>query len=154
MSNTPSQKAFMRIILLLVALVLHGCGTDSNNVVSPGSEAKSQMTDERLIFRHGERWAAVIAADFDLVYEYATPEYRAIYSKTHLHNQYATQIKRKAATVANIRRDESDPSIAYVKTELTFQTLLPDGGNIYQDQVLLDETWRFSEGDWWFVEPR
>jgi len=147
-------KSILTAFLIAAGLALVGCAGDDAEDKAGQPAAESRMTDERLVERHGERWAAVIAADFDKVYEYATPEYRAIYSKTHLHNQYATQLKRKAATVANIRRDNVEPEIAYVKTELTFQTLLPDGGNIYQDQVLLDETWKYSAGDWWFVEPR
>lgn len=154
-SGNSNEMNLFRVFVLTIVVMLGGC----QQSVKPGDNASatktaSAMTDDRLIQRHEERWAAVISVDFDKVYEYATPEYRALYSKTHLHNQYAAQIRRKAAHVANIRRDESDPTVAYVKTELTFQTLLPDGGNIYQDQILLDETWKFSDGEWWFVEPR
>lgn len=143
------------LLVALVALVLSSCGskTQKETSVSAFADFTVEEHEEKLRARHAERWAAVIKVDFDEVYEYATPEYRGIYSKTHLHNQYGAQIRRKSARIVELKFDDADPKLAHIKTGLTFATVTPSG-SLYEDEVILNDKWRFSQGYWWFVEPR
>lgn len=148
-----NKSLFAFLLLVLSSLGLVACDKPEREVKAPVAITMSQEAKEqRLRERHAGRWNAVVAVDFDTVYEYATPEYRKIYSATHLHNQYAAQIERTSAKMRSVNYSP-DGNIAYVRTLLGFRTTLPNG-EIYEDAAGLDEQWRFIDGDWWFVEPR
>lgn len=151
------NKQQILMAAMLTVSVLLGCGAQDDNVKQSEQQKFEEISWKEhtaaITERHALRWGEVIKVNFDGVYEYATPEYRRLYSKTHLHNQYAAQIKRKKARVLSIEKDPNNQHTAVVKTALTFATVLPNG-ELYEDEIALSERWRFSEGQWWFVEPK
>lgn len=150
------NKRYLFALLLIPFVLFSACSKKDDAEVWKAKDYSSLSQEEheaRVRQRHQERWDAVIRVDFDRVYEYTTPEYRTIYSKTHLHNQYGAQIMRKSVRIISLKFDADDPTLVHIETGLTFATVTASGG-LYEDEILLRDKWRFSQGDWWYVEPR
>ncbi len=149
----PHTRVF--IISLLTAVLLSGC--TGGAMVSPG-ESNDPGDDmgpaqEQVRERVQARWDAIIAMDYDKVYTFATPTYRATYGLDHYRNQYAVQIIKESIELISITIPEDDPDTAFVRLNLTFvATSVPSGR--YEGQALVHETWVRRDGQWWFVEPR
>lgn len=109
--------------------------------------------EEALRARVEARWQAILALDFDKVYQFATPSYRATHSLEHFKNQYAAQIERKGVEIRQIGFDPEDPNTARVQVILRFATSGVHGP-VLELSNPIDETWVKEEGQWWYVEPR
>lgn len=149
----PHTRVF--IISLLAAVLLSGCAGGA--MVSPG-ESNDPGDDmgpaqEQVRERVQARWDAIIAMDYDKVYTFATPAYRATYGLDHYRNQYAGQIIKESIELISITIPEDDPGTASVRLNLNFSaTSVPSGR--HQGQALVNETWVRRDRQWWFVEPR
>jgi hypothetical protein len=132
------------LVFLQAALGLVGCAS-----LGGGAQSEEQALRERI---HA-RWEAILALDFDRVYQFATPAYRRAHNLTHFQNQYAAQVHRKGIEIRDIRFDPEDPAAAKVGVLLTFES---SGavGPIFEGVSRVEETWVKQEGQWWHVEPR
>ncbi len=128
---------------ICVTLLLAGCAA--------AGVKDSEAT--RLRERVEARWQAILALDFDHVYQFATPDYRATHSLEHFKNQYAAQVERKGIEVRSVEFDPEDPNLAKVLVILRFQT---SGvvGPAFEGTSRVTETWIKQQGQWWHVEPR
>ncbi|MGH8557139.1 MAG: hypothetical protein ACRESZ_06685 [Methylococcales bacterium] len=99
-------------------------------------------------------WDAMIANDFDKVYEFTTPSYRRTYSKAHFFAQYGSQITRESITVLDIVFQNPERSTAKVTLNLSFSTQGFSASDVFRNTVYVEETWIKDEDQWWRVEKR
>ena len=140
------------VIGLLAAALLSGCaGVSSEKSGDPGNG--TQIAEDQVRERVQARWDAIIRMDYDTVYTFATPAYRATYDLDHWRNQYYGQIIKESIELKSITIPEGDPDTAYVRLNLTFSASSVPSGR-HQGEALVNETWVRRDGQWWFVEPR
>lgn len=123
-------------------------------LVLAGCAALGLRSDEAALRARVEaRWQAILALDFDRVYQFATPAYRATHSLEHFKNQYAAQVERKGIEIRALRFDPEEPNTAKVQVALRFAT---SGvyGPVIEGTDYIEETWVKEKGQWWYVEPR
>ena len=138
-----SKRAGLWAFLGILALVLTAC-----------AELKVQDPEQAVKQRVTERWEAVIANDWDRVYEFATPAYREAYSKTHFFNQYGGQVDREGIEITKLTFEDAEQTSAKVGLVLTFSTLGMTPGELYRGTQFIEETWVKVDGQWWYVERR
>lgn len=129
--------------LVLVTGLLAGCPTGPT--ISDEDAVRQRVQD---------RWAAIIANEWDQVYEFTTPAYRAAYSKKHFFNRYGGQITREAFEIQKIEFEDPEHTTAKVRGNLHFSTSGVGPEGIYRGTQLVDETWVKVDGQWWHVERR
>ena len=88
--------------------------------------------------------------DFAAVYEYATPNYRRVFSKSMYLNTFGHDI-RWVLTGVDILNYDAEAAVASVAvrvmSESTKQTTLASGAGLIPDTV--NERWFFIDGEWW-----
>lgn len=117
------------------------------------AEINYASDEEHIEARHAARWKAALAADYDTVWEFATPEYRAIYSKSHLHNQYGARVQRKNPRINKIVIDEAT-GVANVSTLIDVIILIESTGSLIEQVAEIEEKWKKTDGQWYFIEPK
>ena len=142
MNGTRVRRLFALLMGVLVLLVLSGCSTRFLGGQDP---------EEQLRERVEARWEAVLAMNFDKVYEFATPAYREVHGLRHFHNQYGGQVRRTGFEIRSIDYDASKPDEARVRVTVFFESVV--GGQLYEGQQPTTETWVRRDGQWWYVEP-
>jgi hypothetical protein len=136
--------------MLCLSLALYGCsGEDATAPAeAPGTLSKAQQ--EALRQRVEGRWHAMERGDFAAVYEYATPNYRRIFSKSMYLNKFGHDI-RWVLTGVDILNYDAEAAVASVAvrvmSESTKQTTLASGVGLVPNTV--DEKWFFIDGEWW-----
>jgi hypothetical protein len=121
---------------------------------SPPATEEAMSEEERALRKRVHaRWDAVLAMDFDRVYEFATPEYRKTYSKAHFFGQYGGQIKRNKIEILKVEFLDEARTEALVHIDIYYM-LVPDFGAPFEDTAFHKEAWVKVDGEWWRVEPR
>lgn len=101
--------------------------------------------------RAQERWEALITGDYDKVYAFASPSYRAAFPKSHLLGRYANQVKRTGVEVQNAKLSHDDPDVATVGVNIDYVTELW-GGGLYKGTRYFETSWIKEDDQWWHVE--
>lgn len=138
-----------RRIACIVAIFLCVAGS-SSCTEQPLTEAEER---EVLKARVQALWDAVIAVDFDKVYEFTTPAYRKAYSKAHFFSRYGNQLDRKSITIKEIVFQNPERTTAKVTVDLKFSTRGFSTSEIVHTSANVFETWIKEDGEWWRVEP-
>ena len=115
--------------------------------------APQTEAEQALRKRVEARWDAVLAMDFDRVYEFATPAYRQAYGKTHFFNKYGGQIKRTRIKILRVEFVDEARTQAVVHLDVYYQ-LSPDFGSPVETTSYNKGAWVEVDGEWWRVEPR
>ena len=111
------------------------------------------LTEEQkasLVNRVEEKWRAMEQRDFDTVYEYTTPNYRKIFSKSMFLNKFGPGMRWELTgiDVLNYDADAAVASVgAGVMTQSTINTSLASESGLVSDTV--NEQWFLIDGEWW-----
>lgn len=136
-------------LVCVVAIMLCAVGLSSCSK-QPLTEAEEK---EALKSRVQAVWDAMIAVDFDRVYEFTTPAYRKAFTKAHFFARYGNQIDRDSITVKEIAFQNPERTTAKVTLIMNFSTRGFSKSEIIRNSTSVNETWVKEQGEWWRVEP-
>jgi len=135
---------------LVLLLALFGCSEKDGSTPGEAAATLSANQQQALLSRVEGRWRAMERGDFAAVYEYATPNYRRVFSKSMYLNKFAHDI-RWVLTGVDILNYDAEAAVASVAvrvmSESTKQTTLASGIGPIPDVV--KEQWFFIDGEWW-----
>lgn len=128
-----------------VAWSLVGCAT-----MQPEASEQWYVSQKPVLeARAGERWDALIKADFDKVYSYSSPEYRAVVTSQQFKGGYGRVLAWRLARVIDVSYDA--PTVANVSVEVTYQVDLPGSGKVIETQKAISEKWIYRDREWWYT---
>lgn len=145
----PIRKLMTAAFCALLITAASACSTAGG--LAPSA---AESPEQALRGRVEARWDAVLALDFDRVYEFATPAYRQAHDLTHFKNQYASQIERTRIEVYETAFDPENSEAAKVVVLLYFKAEGGAPGSYFEGMSRVVETWVRQDGQWWYVEPR
>jgi hypothetical protein len=131
-----------RAALALLVLLLAACA---------GRVAKPETAEEQVRARSQERWALMIARDFDAAYAYLTPGTRLLHTQKDFYEKYRdTRVDWKSAEVRAVLCETADRCA--VKVEVAFALAggmrgVPNGGGSH----VINEVWLLEEGRWYYL---
>ncbi|MDR0274977.1 MAG: hypothetical protein LBI48_06500 [Burkholderiaceae bacterium] len=131
------RRAAGALFLACTALWLAGCA-----VFAP------QTPEEAVTQRSQERWAAMIAGDFDHAWTYTQPGYRAVVRQRDYVKRFGSAGQPKAVQV---NKAECEAERCALRVTLTSKILLP-GFRGQEVTVGIDEIWVREDGQWWYYQ--
>ena len=135
MTINPS-KAVAALTIATLLLGLAGC-TD---------KASPDNLDRRSV----ERWNYLIAHEAEKAYDYLTPGFRA----TQTREVYASQMNTRPVQWKSARFDgkQCEAQRCTVRVEVAYSLVIPGmGGKPAEASSIQQETWIFTNGDWYFL---
>jgi hypothetical protein len=137
-------------ISLLLFLLSSGCAKQEEAAVTEVPTNLTPELEQALIKRVEGKWRAMEAWDYAAAYEYTTPNYREVFSKSMFLNKFGYDI-RWVLTDVDVLHYDADAAVASVAvrvmSESTKQTTL--ASNIGAVPVTVNEKWFFINGEWW-----
>jgi len=131
-SLTPClQLTNLRSVVGALALVLVGCATPV------GKSDEELITD-----RAQERWAAIIAGNYDKAYEYISPAGRSIVTAQGFKSSMKPGF-HKGARVVGVKCGTPEVCDVQLEIEYEFQGK--------RTKTPLPEKWVKQDGKWWFL---
>ena len=125
------QLTNLRSVVGALALVLVGCAT-------PVGKSDAELVTERV----QERWAAVIAGNYDKAYEYISPAGRSVMTLQGFKNSMKPGF-HKSARVVEVKCGTPDMCDVQLEIEYEFQGK--------RSKTPLPERWVKQEGKWWLL---
>ena len=151
MNNLYKAGVFRSTISLISVLALLLGAACSNENAPKAPETLSPEQEAALIARVTERWHALEAKDFGKAYEFTTPNYRAIFSKSLYVNKfsYAVDWELTEIDIVNYDARAAVASVAVrVMSEPTKQTSVASRA-LGAIPLTLREKWFSVNGEWW-----
>jgi hypothetical protein len=139
----PRLRPLFGGVLLMVLVLSGGCASGPK-----WDDAQRNILEQRV----RDRFQALVARDFEKVWEYSTPSYRAIFSKQLYAKKfsYAVELQLTGVEVVNYDSDAAVASVVVrVMSKPTKQTSTASM-LIGATPSSLGEKWVFSQGQWWF----
>lgn len=137
-------------ICIVLSLALSGCSGRDENTPGPVQETLSEAQRQALLSRVEGRWRAMERRDFAAVYEYATPNYRSVFSKSMYLNKFGNDI-RWVLTGVDILNYDAEAAVASVAVRVMSESIKPTtpaaGMGLIPD--IVKEQWFFIDGEWW-----
>lgn len=150
--KTPHAIGVLRPIAgLMPVLVLLFAAACSRDDAPQAPETLGPEQEAALIQRVTERWQALEAKDFGKAYEFATPNYRGIFSKSLYVNKfsYAVDWELTAVDIVNYDARAAVASVAVrVMSEPTKQTSVASRA-LGAIPITIREKWFSVNGEWW-----
>ena len=139
---SPSLPAAPRRAVLLAAML-------GSALWLAGCAALQPKTPEEIVAQRVEqRWAALIARDFDKAWGYTQPSYRAAFKREDYAKRFGTAGQWRGVQVHGVT---CEAERCAVRIRLTTRLMLPPAAG--RDVVgFLDETWVREDGQWWFYQ--
>ncbi|TCO74901.1 hypothetical protein [Chromatocurvus halotolerans] len=146
MQNSSLGKTaarFSALATVLLVAVLAGCAS------------APRMTDAeqaRLLERVESRWRALEQRDFGAAYEFTSPAYREVFSKSLYEKKFSYMVEWELTGVEFLTYD-ADAAVASVAARVMSKPVKHTSaasaalGAIPRKQV---EKWVFVDGQWWF----
>ena len=139
----PRLRPLFGGVLLMVLVLSGGCASGPK-----WDDAQRNILEQRV----RDRFQALVARDFEKVWEYSTPSYRAIFSKQLYAKKfsYAVELQLTGVEVVNYDSDAAVASVVVrVMSKPTKQTSTASM-LIGATPRSLGEKWVFSQDQWWF----
>jgi hypothetical protein len=139
MNIFPDTGRIRLLIVVCGLMLLSACATSTS--VSPESQIEERAT---------ARWEALFSGDLADAYEYLTPGYRS--SVSSLQYQRSIIIQKITWTSAKYMESNCEETTCDVKVSLGFTVYgaLP-GVNSFEGTQMVEETWMWIDGQWYFV---
>ena len=146
MQNSSLGKAAARFAALATVLV---------GVALTGHASAPRMTDveqARLLERVEMRWRALEQRDFGTAYEYTSPAYRGVFSKSLYEKKFSYMVEWELTGVEFLTYD-AEAAVASVAARVMSKPVKHTSaasaalGAVPRKQV---EKWVFVDGQWWF----
>ncbi len=144
-------------VILGVVLALAGYGVWAADQM-PVPAASAQVPPPKVVVPTADeallkervlaRWQALIDRNFDAIYQFETPAYRAIYTPSQLRSQNGGQIEWRMVTVKQI--DYDDPDVARIQLEVAYRYADPGKEEqAFDMKQTVREIWLRKDGQWW-----
>lgn len=130
------KSARLGLLVAVIATCLASCATS-------GSKTSAE---ESVRARSAKRWEALVAADFDSAYHYATPSFRKVQLKERYRNLFGNAARWTGAKVSSVvcSEDACDVQVSVeMKVYVGFTKGLPSF-------TVVNEKWVREEGEWWY----
>lgn len=146
MQNSSLGKAAARVTALgtvLALTVLAGCA---------GAPRMTDVEQARLLERVEARWKALEQRDFGAAYEFTSPAYREVFSKSLYEKKFSYMVEWELTGVEYLTYD-ADAAVASVAARVMSKPVKHTSaasaalGAVPRKQV---EKWVFVDGQWWF----
>jgi len=135
---------------LCLLLALSGCSQDGGDSPAEVTANLTRPLEEALVERVKGKWRAMEVQDYSAVYEYTTPNYRRVFSKSMYLNKFGYDVHWELTGVDVLYYDAraAVASVAVrVMSESTKQTTLASNIGPMADTV--HEKWYYIDGEWW-----
>jgi len=140
-SGSGVRSAFMFLALLSLSVLLSACA---------GSTTKGGPDESSVEYRAQQRWAAMLAGDFDKAYVYYSPGYRSAETMFDLASR--ARARRVQWTSADYKDHSCQENTCTVKFIIGYKVLKPVPGlDEYEYSSPLEEKWVKTEGQWWYL---
>jgi len=136
-NRAMSRRAIGAALLAAAAIGVAGCA------------ALTPKTPEELVHDRAEqRWAALIAGDFDTAWTYTQPGYRAVIKQRDYAKRFGGAGQWKGVQIHEVT---CEAERCKVHIRLTTKVMLP---NFFGQEVngYMDEVWVRDEGQWWYYQ--
>lgn len=146
MQNSSLGKTAARVTVLgtvLALTLLAGCA---------GAPRMTDVEQARLLDRVEARWKALEQRDFGAAYEFTSPAYREVFSKSLYEKKFSYMVEWELTGVEYLTYD-ADAAVASVAARVMSKPVKHTSaasaalGAIPRKQV---EKWVFVDGQWWF----
>ena len=135
-SSAPRRAALLAGALG-AALWLAGCAS-----LTP------KTPEEQVTARVEQRWAALIAGDFDKAWQYTQPGFRAMVKQRDYGKRFGSGGQWLGVQVHNV---SCEADRCNVRIRLTTKVLVQ--GHMGREMTgALDETWVREDGQWWYYQ--
>ncbi len=129
--------------LLMVLLVPAGWSAAVDGL----SPAQSAALEQRV----RERWQALIAMDYDRVWAFATPAFRAVFPKSMYVHKFSYAVERELTSIEIVNYD-ADAAVASVAVGVMSQSTKQASSAsraLGPVPITVREKWIFADGEWW-----
>ncbi len=136
----------MLLVLASIALAA-ACSDRGVNV----EQKLSQEVKDALVQRATERWRALEAKDFSKAYEFETPNYRGIFSKSLYVNKFSYAVDWELTDVEVVHYDARAAVASVAVRVMSKPTKQTSEASIALGALPMNltEKWFFVEGEWW-----
>lgn len=131
--------------VVMAALVVSGCAT----MVPEDSEKWRDSQTPVLRERSEMRWDALVKGDFEKVYSYLSPDYRAVVTLQQYRGKFGRALEWRVARAYQVNYDS--PTVASVSVEVAYRVGLPPKGEVIETKKFLTEKWLYKDGEWWYT---
>ncbi len=155
----------LALVLCSVSLMSHADSTTADAVSAaaesdaqvsetapPPGEASTQTSGEAstkaLVERVQARWAAKLERDFETVYGFESPQYRAKNSAEVFAARHGGFVKWHGVTVGPVRYDDGD-AIVHIDVDHTLPS--PFGSGDIRQIITMTERWSRIDGTWYHI---
>ncbi|MFT4768625.1 MAG: hypothetical protein ACI8RN_001762 [Glaciecola sp.] len=90
------MKALRRFLVVSIVIALAGCA---------GSQRMSEKSQAQLLERAEARWLALVERDWATAYEYTSPAYREIFSKSMYERKFSYMVEWELTSVDFVNYD-------------------------------------------------
>ena len=139
----PRLRPLFGGVLLMVLVLSGGCASGPK-----WDDAQRNILEQRV----RDRFQALVARDFEKVWEYSTPSYRAIFSKQLYAKKFSYAVELQLTGVEVVNYD-SDAAVASVVVRVMSEPIKQTSSAsslIGATPERLREKWVFSQDQWWF----
>ena len=139
----PRLRPLFGGVLLMVLVLSGGCASGPK-----WDDAQRNILEQRV----RDRFQALVARDFEKVWEYSTPSYRAIFSKQLYAKKfsYAVELQLTGVEVVNYDSDAAVASVVVRVMSKPIKQTSSASSLIGATPERLREKWVFSQDQWWF----
>ena len=135
--------------VLLIALLVAGLSASTGWADTP--EGLTAEREAALEQRVRERWQALIARDFENVWEFSTPAYRGVFPKAmYVHNfSYAVDWELTSIDVVTYDAVAAVASVAVGVMSQSTKQVSAASRALGAVPITIREKWIFADGEWW-----
>jgi hypothetical protein len=138
------------MLLVFISVVLGAACSDS------GIELDQELSPEDknvLVQRSTERWRALEVKDFGKAYEFETPNYRGIFSKSLFVNKFSYAVDWELTDVEVVNYDARAAVASVAVRVMSKPTKQTSEASIALGALPMNltEKWFFVDGEWWHI---
>ena len=135
-------------IFLFAAMFLLGCANlGAPDDVTRASPEWLETQKPRIAERAEARWKVLISGDLDAAYQFASPEYRSVFSLQQFRAKFGTAVVWNLARVKSVKYDDSN--VAQVLVQVEYQA--PVGLQSVKGVREMTENWLYSKDSEWYI---
>jgi len=130
--------------VVLLPLLLHAC-SDSRELTPQQATALEE--------RVWARWQTLSDRDFDKTWEFASPNYRSVFSKRMYRNKFSYGVEWELTEV-NILNYDGRAAVASVGARVMTESTKPSSSALKAmgaRPIIIRERWMFIDGEWWHI---
>lgn len=133
-----------RLLLLCLILGLAGCAA---------SQKAGEPAADKVVQRAEARWEALLSNDLETAYTFYSPGYRSTVSLVDFGVAYSQRAVRYTSANYISHSCESQRCLVKIEAGWAVMNAVP-GVDTFESKSTVEETWIFTEGQWWFLPKK